>query len=94
MLEATTLRYVRGLLIVLLGMWEQIRVLLCDMPTSKLLVNCPFRSSNGEWGRVLNFHLIKNWSPNKESSILRKKDHIKMSQFTKFEVLSLDCNHV
>ena len=22
------------------------------------------------------------------------KDHIKISQFTKFEVLSLDCNHV
>ena len=23
-----------------------------------------------------------------------KKDHIKISQFTKFEVVSLDCNHV
>ena len=37
---------------------------------------------------LLNFHLIRNWSPD------HKKDHIKISQFTKFEVLSLDCNHV
>ena len=28
--------------------------------------------------------LIKNW----------KEDHIKISRFTKFEVLSLDCDHV
>ena len=33
----------------------------------------------------LNFHLI---------GVHRKKDDIKISQFTKFEVLSLDCNHV
>ena len=31
--------------------------------------------------------LFRNWR-------LYKKDHIKISQFTKFEVLSLDCNHV
>ena len=31
---------------------------------------------------VFNFH----WSPS--------QDHIKISQFTKFEVLLLDCNHV
>ena len=35
----------------------------------------------------LNFHYIGNWNPS-------QKDHIKISQFTKFEVLSLDCNHV
>ena len=31
----------------------------------------------------LNFHLIRNWSPSQE-----------ISQFTKFEVLSLECNRV
>ena len=29
-----------------------------------------------------------------EIEVRHKKDHIKISQFTKFEVLSLDCNHV
>ena len=28
-----------------------------------------------------------------EIGVLHKKDHIKISQFTKFEVVSLDCNH-
>ena len=36
----------------------------------------------GDWGRV--FKLPSN----------HKKDHFKISQFAKFEVLSLDCNHV
>ena len=35
----------------------------------------------------LNFHFIRNWSPS-------QKDHIKIRQFTKFEVTSLDCNQV
>ena len=33
----------------------------------------------------LNQHLIRDWI---------KKDRIKISQFTKFEVLPLDCNYV
>ena len=37
------------------------------------------------WHEFLSFHLI---------GVHRKKDHIKISRFTKFEVLSLDCNHV
>ena len=36
--------------------------------------------------KFLNFDLIKNWR--------RKKDHIKISRFTKFGVVSLDFNHV
>ena len=43
------------------------------------------RSSNGDWGRVCKF-----WS----FGVHHKKDHIKINQFIKFEVLSLDCNHV
>ena len=35
----------------------------------------------------LNFDLSEN-------GVHHKKDHIKISQFTKFEVLLLDCNHV
>ena len=37
--------------------------------------------------KFLNFHSIRK-------SVHHKKDHIKISQFTKFEVLLLDCNHV
>ena len=33
------------------------------------------------------FHLIRNWCPSQERSHL-------IGQFTKFEVLSLDCNRV
>ena len=29
-----------------------------------------------------------------EIGVHHKKDHIKISQFTKFEIVSLDCNHV
>ena len=36
----------------------------------------------------LHFYLIRNWT------VHHKKDHIKFSQFTKFEVLSLECDHV
>ena len=36
----------------------------------------------------INFHLIRNWRPSK------KDDHIKISQFTKFEPLSVDFNCV
>ena len=35
-----------------------------------------------------NFHFIRNWSPSHERS------QIKISQFTKFELLSLECNRV
>ena len=35
----------------------------------------------------LNFHLSV-------IEVHRKKDHIEITLFTKFEVLSLDCNHV
>ena len=42
-------------------------------------------TSNGEC--FLYFH-------QSEIGVLHKKGHIKISQFTKFEVLSLDCNHV
>ena len=34
-----------------------------------------------------NFHFVRNWSPSQERSD-------KNSKFTKFAVLSLDCNHV
>ena len=37
--------------------------------------------------KFLNFHSIRN-------GVHHKKDHIKISQFTKFEVLSSDYNHV
>ena len=37
--------------------------------------------------KLFNFHLVRNWSPSRE-------DHIKISQSTKFDVLSLDCNRV
>ena len=37
--------------------------------------------------KFLNFNFIRN-------GVHQKKDHIKISQFTKFEVLSLDCNHI
>ena len=49
------------------------------------LKNCPFRSSNGDSGQV---------SKLLEIGVHHKNDHIKISQFTKCEVLSLDCNHV
>ena len=35
-----------------------------------------------------------NFSFNQNFGVHHKKDHIKVSQFTKFEVLPLDCNHV
>ena len=50
----------------------------------KLWLNCPLRSWNGDKGRVFKFSFNHKL----------EKDHIKISQFTKFEVLSLDCNHV
>ena len=59
----------------------------CQNKISSHRVSVCIRRSNGDWGRVLNFHLIRNWSSSQE------KDHIKSSQLTKFEVLSLDCKH-
>ena len=44
--------------------------------------------SNGDWDEFLNF-LFQS-----EILVHHNKDHIKISHFTKFEVLSLDCNPV
>ena len=56
-----------------------------DVPLGLFSLCRPFRSSNGDWERVFKFNII---------GVHLKKDHIKIRQCTKFEVLSLDCNHV
>ena len=77
--------FVFGAEVLFKKIYEHLRFELCSSRT--LACNCPFQSSNEDWARVLNFHLL-------ETGVHRKNDRIKISQFTKFMVLSLDSNHV
>ena len=51
--------------------------------------NCPFEVQMESGNEFSNFHLIKP-----VIGVHHKKDHIKISQITTFEVLSLNWNHV